>query len=82
MTGNGTTRWKSEKALQVKREVLTTLEPLEHKPTLKEDVSVMQLSKKPNRDGGKHSKTRPVHLESLATAPNYNFVAEAVVSKV
>lgn len=45
MTGNGTTRWKSEKALQVKREVLTTLEPLEHKPTLKEDVSVMQLSK-------------------------------------
>lgn len=45
MTGVGT-RKKSDKALQPpKRDALATLEPLEHKPTPKEDIDLVPLSK-------------------------------------
>lgn len=58
-------KWKSEKAFQSKRDVPAVLEPLDYKPTPKEDIDIMQLSKKAIRDGAKHVKLRPVILESL-----------------
>ncbi|TMW60717.1 hypothetical protein Poli38472_000759 [Pythium oligandrum] len=66
-------KWKSEK---LKREVPATLEPLEHKPTPKEDFEVMQLSKKPNREGSKYIKPRPVILESLGPPSQFDFVTQ------
>ncbi|GLD91774.1 hypothetical protein PINS_up000307 [Pythium insidiosum] len=49
-----------------KRDVPAVLEPLDYKPTPKEDIDVVQIAKqKHQRDSSKHNKPRPVLLESL-----------------
>ncbi|KAG2779246.1 hypothetical protein JG687_00009428 [Phytophthora cactorum] len=70
MAGSTTgAKWKSEKTL--KREVPATLQPLDYTPTPKENIDLVQVSKR-HSQCGKHIKSRPHVLESLPASPQYN----------